>query len=157
MFDDIYFQNQSGSVNNDFLGDSRIITLKPNGAGASTQWTPSANSNYQNVDDTTSDGDSTYNYSGTVGQIDTFAMEDISGSGTIKGIAINLVARKDDASARQVSPITRVGSTNYEGSAHTMAATYVMYQSIRETNPATASAWLVSEVNAAEIGYKMVA
>jgi len=157
MFDDLYFCNQSGSVNNDFLGDCRIITIRPNGAGALTEWTPSTGSNYQNVDDATPNDDTDYNATDALNAIDTFAFEDISGSGTVRAAVLNLVARKDDAATRKIAGVVRVGGANYAGSDITLASSYAFYQDVREVNPATSIPWAISEINAAEFGYKMTA
>lgn len=71
--DDLYVLNTSGSKNNDYLGDIRVVTTLPSGAGASTQWTPLSGSNWDNVNDSTIDI-ATYNASATAGQRDTYDM-----------------------------------------------------------------------------------
>lgn len=157
QFDDLYLCDQSGSLNNDLLGDCRIITIRPNGAGAVTEWTPSSGSNYQNVDDAVPNDDTDYNATGTLNATDTFAFEDIVGSGTVRAAALNLVARKDDAATRKIAGVARVGGTNYVGSDIALASSYAFYQDVRETNPATGNPWTLGEINAAEFGYKMTA
>jgi hypothetical protein len=67
-FDDLYICDGTGSVNNTYLGDVRIDTVRPTGAGNYTEFGHQGSSNnWDNVDDTTIDSDSSYNYSNTVG------------------------------------------------------------------------------------------
>ncbi len=46
QYDDIYVLDGSGSINNDFLGRRQVQAIRPNSAGDSTQWDPSAGANY---------------------------------------------------------------------------------------------------------------
>lgn len=159
-YDDMYILNTTGSApNNDFIGEKRITTIFPNGAGSSTQFTPSAGSNYQNVDDTTSiDSDTTYNSSSTPGHIDLYAFENtITGTSTINGIQTNLTVRKDDAGTRTVRPKIRHSSTNYDGTSANLSASYTMLSEKFETNPGTGVAWTTSDVDNAEFGVELVA
>ena len=41
-YDDLYVLNTSGSVNNSFLGESRILTSLPNADGANSGLTPNS-------------------------------------------------------------------------------------------------------------------
>lgn len=156
-FDDWYVLDQSGSVNNDFLGDSRVITLYPDGNGNSTQWTPIAGTNYENVDDATPDADSTYNFSSTVGHTDLYTFGNAPAAlTTIHGIQTGIVARKDDAGSREFARVIRTNSTNYDGTTVTLTDSYVSYAEVQEQNPNTSSAWTVSDINAIEAGIKVV-
>ena len=67
-------------IADDFVGEMYSILCSPT-SDNSVQFTPSAGSNYQNVDDTAQDGDSTYNESSTVGHKDLFGFADIATSG----------------------------------------------------------------------------
>jgi len=158
-YDDLYILNTSGSVNNNFLGDSRIYTSLPSGDDASfKQWTPSAGTNhYANVSDNPPDDDTSYNSSGTVGQIDLFTYPSISPAGVIAGVQTVLTAKIDAAGTRTACEECRSSGTNYDGSnSFTLTTSYQMYRQIRETNPATSAAWTSSGVNAAEFGAKVL-
>lgn len=158
-YDDLYICDTSGSVNTTFLGDVRVDTLYPTGAGNSTQFTPSTGANWENVDDSSPDGDSTYNSGDTAGYKDTFAFGDLSiSSTTIHGLQTNICARKDDAGARTMTDVVRTASTDYTGgTTHSLADSYLNYRTVRELNPNTSAAWAVSEVNGAEFGYTVTA
>jgi hypothetical protein len=135
-------------------GDKRVQVLRPNGAGASTQFTPSAGSNYACVDDTLLDT-SDYVESTVVGNIDTYACEDVSASASVSAVVVTMVANKTDAGARSIRGVLRIGGTNYTNGADlALSATDTVQQAIFETNPATAGAWTASALNGAEIGIK---
>lgn len=155
-YSDLYLCDNSGSLNNSFLGDVRIQTLYPTGAGNYTQFTPSTGSNWQNVDDATENGDTDYNASATLNQIDSFATSDLA-TGTLAPKAVQqvLVARKDDAGLRAVAPLMRISSADYLGTALSLGVSYQTAFQLYETNPATSAAWAASEVNGLELGYKV--
>lgn len=158
VYDDFWLCDTTGSVNNDYLGDVRIECLFPTGAGNSTQWTPSAGSNYQNVDDTAPDGDTTYNSSNTPGQIDDFAFGDlVTAAGTVKAVQNIIIARKDDAGTRTLRRKAYISSNYYDGANFNLSTSYAMYMEVLEQNPNTAAAWLIAGVNGANWGYEMMA
>lgn len=157
-WDDFWLMDAQGSVNNDFPadGDCKVECLLPSGAGNYAQWTPSAGSNYQNVDDASANGDTDYNSDGTSGHIDSYAMGNLATSaGTILGVQTNLWARKDDAGSISIKPHFRISSTDYARTTVAMADTYADYMAIEEVSPATSSPWTVSEVNGLEFGVKV--
>lgn len=157
-YDDVYILNTSGSVNNDFLGECRILMNLPTGDGNSSQWTPSTGVNHwANVDEATPNDDTDYNSDATVGHIDLFTFASISPTGTIAAVQTTLTARKDDAGARQIAEQCRSSSTNYTGATQTMNSTYGMTSEIRETDPATGIAWTTTGVNNAQFGVKVIA
>ena len=158
-FDDLYVCDDTGSYNNDFLGDCRIETLFPDEAGSSTQWTPSAGSNYENVDDAGSnDGDSTYNSSSTADQVDLYGMAELTATPVaIHGIQEAIVARKDDAGSRSVRVMLRSDGTNYDnGSDLSLSDSFAhLVMPPRERDP-SGEAWVKATVNALEAGVKLV-
>ena len=136
------------------IGAGIVQTLYPTGAGATTQWTPSAGANYAAVDETTGDGDTTYVSTSTVNQIDTYTFGDLNAnSGTVLAVAVNTVGRADAGGSPQVTAVLRPGSTDRLGTGVTQTATYANGQSIWETNPDGGS-WTEAAVNASEAGIK---
>lgn len=138
-------------------GDSRVDLLLPSGSGNYAQWTPSAGSNYANVDDDgTIDDDTTYNESDTVDQIDSFAFDDLEATGgTIHAVCVTTACKKTDSGSRGLTPLLRVSSTDYLATEHTLTDTYKCPQRIWEANPNTSSAWNEAGVNGLEAGYKL--
>jgi hypothetical protein len=156
VVDDFYVLNGDGAAPNDFIGDARIRTINPNGAGNYSQFTPTGSAtNYQNVDESvpvTTD----YNEDSTVGHRDTYAYSNVPTSATIGGIQIGSYAAKSDSGARSEAPVVRIGSTDYDGTTVALTTSYTYYLQQYNLSPATASAWTASEVNAAEFGIKVV-
>lgn len=155
-FDDLYLIDTTGSVNNDFLGDRRIVTLQPSGAGTTTQFTPSTGSNFQNVDETAANDDTDYNGSSTVNQKDSYALADLpAGVTTINAVQNKCLVRKDDAGGRRVKALLLSGATEDLATEYDLTQSYIYTSKIYETNPNTAGAWSSSTVNALEAGVKV--
>jgi hypothetical protein len=152
LWDDFYLCDDTGSVNNTFLGDVRVQTLLPTGAGASTQFTPSVGSNWDNVNDAPYVS-TTYNSSATVGNRDTYAMSDLlSGTGTVFGVQDNLLALKSDAGTASIKAAIKSGGTVYYDSTVSLGTALGATEAVREVDPATSAAWTVTNVNALEFG-----
>jgi hypothetical protein len=158
-YDDWYICDDTGSLNNNFLGDIRVAALFPSGAGTTTQWTPSAGSNFQNLEEVGPDGDTTYNSETTASDIDLFAMDNLpTNATTVAGIKEIAYHRKDDAGVRTLRHVVRTGATNYEGSDISVSDSYTYTGvALRETNPNTTVAWTQSDVDGLEAGYKLQA
>ncbi len=124
-FDDFYVCDGSGSANNNFLGDVRVVTVRPSGAGGSTQWTPDSGSNYARVNEAISGEDSNYVEDGIIGHEDRYAFGDLSGVSSINGLMICTDCRETDAKSYNLKTVCQsdvthnvdagqsIGSTNY--------------------------------------------
>lgn len=157
--DDLYLLDTTGAVNNDFLGCVRVETLNPTGAGTTTQFTPNgAGTNYGCVNEGAWDDDTTYVSDATPGDIDTYATSDLSSAGlTIYGVQIAHRSRKDDVTTRSIAACIRSGGTNYFGTTIPLTQTWTPYFEIHENDPHTSSPWTGTNVNAMEIGAKLIA
>jgi len=154
-FDDWYVCNDSGATNNDFLGNCRVDAIFPNAAGDASDFTPSAGSNYQNVDDNGHDSDITYNEDSTSTNQDLFNYESMPSVGTIYGIQINTVCRETDATTFSLKTLSKTGTTTSADTAQTIGTTtYTTLTRVLETDPDTASAWTISGLNSAQFGYE---
>lgn len=138
----------------DFIGDKGLVWSQATGAGATTQFTSSGGANYTRVNEATPDGDTSYVESGTVGQIDTYAMAVLPANvSAVLGVANVLYARKTDVGSRGMKSVVRSGGTNYSFPTEiALGNSYLYYQSIREADPATGAAWTIPGVNALEAG-----
>ena len=156
--DDLYILD-SASPNNDFLGDCRVDALFPDGAGTSTDWTPSAGSNYDCVNEADPNDDTDYITENTIGDHDSYTFDDLStASGSVFAVQSQLYAKKDDAGSRDLKTVIRSGTTDYTpGSTHSMGDSYHAYLDQYQVDPDTSSAWTISGVNAAEFGVKLEA
>ncbi len=153
--DDVVVLDSSGSAPlNDFLGDVRVETLYPVTDGHYTAWTPKiAGPHYQMVNEHLIDGDGTFVYDASPGDIDSYKMDTFIGS--IYGAQLNIGARKGDASVRQIAPLIRQSGTDYLGTTSTLSADYVFYSWLLDTDPAGGS-WLAATINADEFGQELI-
>jgi len=158
QYDDFYLMDNSGSYNNDFIGDCKIETLWPSGVGNYSQWTPSAGNNYENVDDTAPDDDSTYNDGDTNSDKDSYAMGNLTTtSGTIFAVQSNIYAKKTDAGTVKYKPLLYINSSDYVGDEISPGDTYNYSTYIDEVNPDDSLAWEVADINALEGGIQRTA
>jgi len=157
-YDDLYICDGTGSINNDYLGDAQIEYLACNADGNSEQWTPSAGSNFQNVDEADPDDDTTYNSTSTEGNKDTFGMANISlAAATIPGIQVIIRARKESAGTANIQRVYRSGVSENNGASFNPSTSYATQLEIMETDPIAVGAWTVTNLNNSEFGYAAVA
>lgn len=156
VWDDFYLLDDSGSYNNDFLGDLAVACKYPDGAGNYTQWTASAGSNYQCVDEAQHNSDTDYVSTSTAANKDTYNYEAVNITGTVYGVQVTAIMRKDDAGSRTARIMARVNSSDYAGSTASLSDTYNIVQKIWEKNPNSTNAWAVSEIDSSEFGIELV-
>jgi len=159
VIDDFYILDTTGSRLNDFLGPVYIETIYPDGAGAATDFTPSAGSNWQNVDEVVPDDDTTYNEDTVVSSKDRFTVGNLVGDiGDIHAVAVNARAKKTEAGARTVRMVAYDGTTEGESADQYFTfGDYFWQQALFEDHPTGAAVWTESEVNSGEFGYKIQA
>ncbi len=157
IVDDLYICDSAGGVNNTFLGDVRVQTLLPGGAGSSTQFTPTGSgTNYLNVNEVP-DNPATYNGSATSGQRDTYAMDNlVSGTGTIFAVQQVMSAFKTGAGSGSLKGAQKSGATVSYGATRSLGTSAVTYLDVFETNPASSAAYTSTEVDALEAGAEVV-
>jgi len=76
--------------------------------------------------------------------------------GSVFAVQTVLAARKDDAGVRQIAPVIRQSTTDYDGTTVTLSSTYDQYRQIYPQDP-TATNWTIANVNADEFGVKTIA
>lgn len=160
-WDDLYALDPlTGSAPwNDRIGDAGIQRITPNAAGAQTGWTPSAGSNFQNVDETTADGDTTYNGTSASGTKDLYNCTDLDGSfNQAIGVTVHAKARKASAGAGSIQIGVKydadgngTADTEDYATAQPLSTGYAWHRRAMETQP-DASAWSSTKVNALQIG-----
>ena len=156
--DDMYCLDSSGSVNNDFLGNSRVSAIYPNGDTASKAWDRSAGAdNYALVDEAIVNDDTDYVESGDVGDKDLYDYGAVSGVTTVvRGLQINTMCRETDVTPFNLITVAKAGTTESEDVGQAVGTTnYVSKRRIVELDPDTGVAWTVSGVNAAQFGIKV--
>jgi hypothetical protein len=154
-YTDIYIADTSTSFCNDFLSDVRVVTLYPTGAGTTTNWTPSAGSNYACVDEAIPN-ETDYVSTGTVNNIDTYAFGNLPGAGTVKSVQHFVSAKKENAGLINIASMVRTASTDYASSGKAVSASYGGLLYLYDANPNTSAAWADTAVDGAEFGIKLV-
>lgn len=158
-FDDLYICDQSGSANNDFLGDCRVDLLVPNEDGSYADGTPSTGTDHYACVDERPPSNSDYVTLASVGDRDSYGFTDLPAlsPATIYGVQANAYWYKDDAGSRSAAVFARSGTTDEDRSSIVLPSSAVYRKEIFEVDPDTSSAWTQSGVNAAEFGVKVTA
>jgi hypothetical protein len=135
--DDVHVCDTSGSHNNGFLGDVRVVTLRPDADTAQAGFTPaSAGAHHTQVDDAPDHhGDATYLESDTVGHQERLGYQDLTSTpAAILALQLATVARKDDAGSRSLRAVLKSGSTTATGAIRALATGYTLYDDVFETD-----------------------
>jgi len=156
-YSDLYVANKSGAVNNDFLGERRVVTILPAGPGANSQWTPTAGANWQCVDDNPPNLDTDYVWGDTMGQTDTYAMATLPVAPVlVSAVQTTLTITKGETGTTNHAEIVRSGGTDYAGASTVTPNSWGMFSTVHENDPATAAPWTAAGINAAEFGVRHV-
>ena len=154
QYDDEYVKTTAGP-----LGPSRIVLKKPSSDGALTQWTASpVGPHFSNVNEVPADGDTTFNFDATAGDIDLYGFTALGQTPAhIWAVQVDLYARKDDAAARAIATEVRSGGANFVGASQTLSSTYLAsILQIYEQDPNTAAAWTLANLDAAQFGVQTI-
>jgi hypothetical protein len=155
-FDDLYILSGSGGVRTARLGDVKAISkIASAGDGSLAQFTPSTGTdNGEMVNESVPNGDTDYNSTANVGDIDTYNFPAIGVSGTIFGLQVLNWSKKTDAGTCDSRDVLRITSTNYFGSVVNQGTSYAYAGggTLKEQSPATSANWTVGEIDGAEYG-----
>ncbi len=132
-------------------------TLRPSAVGDVTQLGRSGGTaNWQMVDDTTPDGDSTTVYTSDptiLSGYDLYNVPNTSSGGIINFITVYTRSRRSQ-SAGTANTYTKIktGGSEYNGTSTTLTTIYADYSTQYTDNPKTSNAWTWSEIDALQIG-----
>jgi len=154
VWDDLVVQDASGAL----LGSGiHCVASFPTAAGDSTQFTPSAGSNWQNVDETDPNDDTDYNSSSVAGNRDLYNITNLPAfTGNVLGADVWMRARKDNGGTEQLKTAIKTNSVVYYGPTENLANSYAMYRKQYLVNPNTGIAFTQAEANALQIGAEVV-
>lgn len=129
-------------------------TVRPNGAGTFTTWTPSSGSNWQCVDESSADEDTTKLTNTGSGSYDTYAhTAGTPSSITISNFSITYRSKSSITNGLNAAAIVIVDGNVYSGSFTLTSTSYANYSYSWATNPDTGVAWTTSDINNCEIGF----
>ena len=151
--DDMYFCDNTGAQNNDFLGDSSVVAINPT-SDVTIEWGSTGAAHYTEIDDNPSDEDTSYIETGSPSSVDLFDFENVTSLfGAIYGIQVctELSSTSDATDLRVVSGVT---TSDAEGTDNTVDndPSFITFTRIVELDPNTSSAWTLSNLNAAQFG-----
>jgi hypothetical protein len=156
--DDFYMATSAGGQT--YLGDSRIITLKPNADTADEDWTLSTGTDsYALLNDAFGEDDTTYIDSPTATDKTVCGYTDLPAGevGTIHGVTVTTRAKKDDVNARTMRSI--VISNAVQSNGVTFSTTQDTYEHRHDAfplNPDGSVAWTPTTVNAITAGVEVI-
>lgn len=158
-WDDYYICDGSGSNNNDFLGNQRVVAIYPGGGDVTAGFgtVVPAGSHYEAIDEEECDDDSSYVEDADVGDKDIWNYGSVPANlSQIQGLQINTMCRETDATDFDLITIIRSGGTEYDDAGQAAGAgDYVDLRRIAETDPDTGSLWTESGINNASFGVKV--
>jgi len=157
FWDDIAINDTSGSEDNSWCGDGRIVLLKPNANGDTNQWTPSSGSNYQCVDEGFPANDDTdYVTTDTTNQKDLYNLENWSlpSNSIIKRVWAIARAKKTSSDLASINVGLKTNSQEYWMASDTpLITSYKNYYGNQYTkNPATSNNWTIDDINNLQVG-----
>lgn len=173
-FDDVAVNDESGSFQNSWPGNGKIIHLEPNASGdansfaTQTGGTGGASNNYTRVSETSPDDDTTYNGSSTLNEEDLFNLDvsGISADDVVKLVSVGMRFKNSvaDASAEIKAEIIKTtGGTKTQSSGIVPNSTSWRTNSIADPKsyPLTlyqdpdSATWTKTTLDSMQVGYKL--
>lgn len=147
--DDIYCYDNTGSYNNTWIGDRRVLTLFPNANTATADWTPvGAATGYECIDEANPNDDTDYINATAAGKISQFGLQNTpAGVSAISGVVIIERARKTEAGIGNTKVSIVSGASTTAGADKPLTEIYTYRQDVFETDPATAAPFTPSAVD----------
>jgi len=157
-YDDIALNDTTGGVDNSWTGDGKVVMIRPTAAGDVTQLTPSAGANWECVDETPPNQTDNVS-SATAGQYDLYNCGTITlaANEVINRILVTARARENSATGDSIALGVKTGGTEFFGSNQAVTTVYSYYAgSDLTTNPDTAAAWAQADIDALQVGVKVI-
>lgn len=137
----------------DWIGDTKIVVLTPNGVGNSSSWTPSAGNNWDCVDEIPP-VEADYVHTDSIDLTDTYEIENAPHDiGEIKSIqAQSGIDYTGTPTPTGIQAVIRVDGTDYFGDNTAIDSDDV--KCLWENNPDDSAVWEEADINNLEIGVK---
>jgi hypothetical protein len=142
--DDLVVWDNSGTLNNDFVGDVKVFTDMPDADTADIDWTPLSGINrYAMIDEIPADGDTSYDEAITNGDrmgvtyppLDAAIVE-------VKALIFVAKTRKTDAGLCNVQVSVESGVASDPGADNAITTQYTYRWDVFEQDPATSAPWV---------------
>jgi len=157
--DDLYYCDTTTGPGttpaNSYLSDVAVRPLFAIG-NDSVSWTPLTGTNWEMIDETAMDGDTTYNSTSTVNNEDRFNFQSLTGGvDLVYGLQVVGAYRKTDGGAHTIKQSVKSGSTEDYGPDHQVNTSYFYTIDLWILNPDTGLNWTLAEINAMKAAYKL--
>jgi hypothetical protein len=148
--DDLFAYDGTGSYNNTFIGDRRVLTLFPNANTATADWTAvGAATGYECIDEASPDDDTTYITAATTGLVSQFGLQNLPGGiSVINGVVIVERARKTEAGPANTKVSIVSGASTTVGADKALTEIYTYRQDVFQIDPASTAPFTPAEVDA---------
>lgn len=134
-------------------GDSSVITLWVDGNDSPTDWIPLSGTNYEMVDETRCDQDTTYNSSANVDDEDRFTLQNLPTDGDILGIQVVACVKKTAEGSGNFKLRISDGTNTHDSVDYYPAYNnYRFFRFIVENNPWTGLPWTKSDIDGLRVG-----
>ena len=138
-----------------------VETLRPNAAGDLTEITyqfPASGAHWDKVDEATPDDNTTRVYIDQTASIltDLFNLPAHSGVGTINSVVIYARAAAETNAIGKLRIMHKTHGTLYQSSEVSLTTSWTTYSTTHTTNPNTSSAWTWAEIDALQVGAKIL-
>lgn len=156
--DDFYVCSGEGTAFNDFLGDSVITTLMPNGDATPNQLTIQGSTfhHYGCVNDAVPDHETSYLYGNTNGLQEMFSMPDLpTNIIDVLAVAVNVRAKKAAAGNSSYKMRCQIGADVKLSDAQGLVPRWQTRQFLMESAPGGAD-WTKARVDAMNIGFDLL-
>jgi len=157
--DDIYAWDITGTYNNDFVGDKRVLSLMPTDDTAVADWAiTGAASGYAAISEIPPDDDVSYIDTQIVGQQSAFQVADLVGLyGAISAVMTTPLSRKTVAGTCNLQVSLLSGAAEAPGADRPITENYTYYTDMFEQDPNTAAPWTQAAINAMQMRIKRTA
>ena len=157
--DDIIINDTAGTINNSWMGGSKIIALRPIGPGSLTQWTPSEGANWECVGEAPI-SETDYVVGNIAGAIDLYDLSSLPAGvcslDTFLGAKVFNSISRSGITTSYVESIIRTNSENTFTPPIAVPLINTIESMIWDLNPITGTTWTYADINALEVGVKLV-
>lgn len=153
---DLYILDETGTTNNDFLGDVAVGAIYPRADATVTGYLPSTGATLFNlINERPPDADGTYIYSHTVGDVGECFFDTVASfTGQILGVQFSIVARKDDEGVRAFKHAVGPAAAYVDVNDTYISDDYRYYHVPFDVDPNGPVPWTVTVINGEQFGIK---
>lgn len=152
--DDLYICDGTGAINNDFLGNQHVATLRPTGDHTANFTTVEPVGDHcAAVDEIETDDNASY-IEGVDGDKDLYEYEDLpADSKNIKGLQVHTMTRVTGTNYYDLKTVVLSDATEDADAGQLVASTdWLLKSRIVEEDPNTSALWLPAAIDAARFG-----